>query len=183
MEELCETFDIDPEEQLVETEKKVEETKQQVAELHEAVETKQKYDLQDKEYIRFELQQLITTNNEVLRTLGDMCKAGANARVFEVYSTLSTTVANELKELADINKLITDYQVTEDRENLKKETLELKKELAKQDNAPQVGADGSTYIQNNTYNFTSKDMLDLINKLDLPKKEVTEADLPKFDLE
>lgn len=180
---LCETFDIDPIEiELNSAKTEIEDTKNKISVLREEVSTSQKYDIQDRDYIRYELQQLITTNNNILTTMGDMCKNGANARIFEVYSTLATTVANNLKELANINKITTDYQLAEDREKLKRETFELKKSVVDND-TKKLGVDGQTYVQNNNYNFTSEQMLDLINELKIPKQRTNQEDLPQFNLE
>lgn len=180
---LCETFDIDPiETELDSAKTEIEEVTNKISVLKEEVSTNQKYDIQDKDYIRFELQQLISTNNQILSTLGEMCKNGANARVFEVYSTLATTVASNLKELASINKITTDYQLAEDRERLKWETLAMKKSIVA-DDAKKLGADGQTYVQNNNYNFTSEQMLELINDLKIPKRNTNQEDLPQFNLE
>lgn len=183
-EELCETFDIDGEESPEIIEAKVEEKKEELhnrlAEVSEATSSKQKYDLQDKELIRLELQTLIEENKMVLQALGDQCKAGAAPRLFEVYANLSNTVRDSLRELRDINKTITDYQVIEDREQLKRETLEAKKASAL--STPAIAQEGGTVNIQNNLNLTSQQMLDILKDLNIPKKETKLEDLPHFEL-
>lgn len=183
-EELCETFDIDGEESPEIIEAKVEEKKEELhnrlAEVSEATSSKQKYDLQDKELIRLELQTLIEENKMVLQALGDQCKAGAAPRLFEVYANLSNSVRDSLRELRDINKTITDYQVIEDREQLKRETLEAKKASAL--STPAIAQEGGTVNIQNNLNLTSQQMLDILKDLNIPKKETKLEDLPHFEL-
>ena len=183
-EELCETFDIDGEESPEIIEAKVEEKKEELhnrlTEVSEATSSKQKYDLQDKELIRLELQTLIEENKMVLQALGDQCKAGAAPRLFEVYANLSNSVRDSLRELRDINKTITDYQVIEDREQLKRETLEAKKASAL--STPAIAQEGGTVNIQNNLNLTSQQMLDILKELNIPKKETKLEDLPHFEL-
>lgn len=183
-EELCETFDIDGEESPEIIEAKVEEKKEELhnrlTEVSEATSSKQKYDLQDKELIRLELQTLIEENKMVLQALGDQCKAGAAPRLFEVYANLSNSVRDSLRELRDINKTITDYQVIEDREQLKRETLEAKKASAL--STPAIAQEGGTVNIQNNLNLTSQQMLDILKDLNIPKKETKLEDLPHFEL-
>ncbi len=175
---LCETFDMDSTEaQAVE---KIDDNKKRIVALGDSVSSKQKYDLQDKEYIRFELQSLIEENRVILQALGEQCKAGAAPRLFEVYATLSTAVRESLRELRDINKTITDYQVTEDREQLKQDALELKKKAATPTNA--IATDGGTVNIQNNLSLTSQQMLDMLKDLNLPTKETKLEELPEFDL-
>lgn len=178
--ELCDTFDIDPQVQEEQVKAKVEENHKQVVALADSVSTKQKYDLQDKELIRTELQALIEDNRAVLESLGNQCKVGAAPRLFEVYATLSSTIRDSLRELSEINKTITDYQVIEDREELKREMLELKKTSALSSAA--VAQDGGTVNIQNNLNLTSSQMLDILKNLNIPKKETKPEELPKFDL-
>ena len=183
--ELCNTFEIDEAEEAEVIESKVNEKQEELhnrlAVVEEATSTKQKYDLQDKELIRFELQSLVEENKMVLQALADQCKAGAAPRLFEVYANLSNTVRDTLRELRDINKTITDYQVIEDREQLKRETFEAKKaSIANTPNA--IAQDGGTVNIQNNLTLTSQQMLDIIKELNLPKKETTLEELPQFDL-
>jgi hypothetical protein len=173
-ETLANTFDIELSEQQVEdTSLRINEIKTGIAE--------QKYTLEDKEYIRAELQSLIEINRSVLETLSEQCKLGAPPRMYEVFATLSNTVSTNLMSLAKLDQTITDYQVKESDENLRKEAIaERKNALISKANNGNVPA--LTQI-NNTYNFTSNEMLNMLKSLDLKNEEVTaEEDLPKFDL-
>lgn len=167
---LADTFDIDLSEQ------QVEDSTARIAEIKEEI-SKQKYTLEDKEYIRAELQTLIERNSQVLETLSEQCKLGASPRLFEVYSTLSNTISNNLMDLAKLNQTITDYQVTETNENMKKQALDRQRTLAKSE-----PGSPTTLVQNNTYNFTSNEMLKMLNELNLQSKPTTLESLPKFDL-
>lgn len=90
--------------------------------------------------------------------------------------------------LADISRQITDYQVVESKENLRKEELELKKQqqekkaLAAINKSPQ----NLTQIQNtyNTITMDSKSLLDkVIGEMGIEAQVITdEKDLPKYDL-
>lgn len=90
--------------------------------------------------------------------------------------------------LADISRQITDYQVVESKENLRKEELELKKQqqekkaLAAINKTPQ----NLTQIQNtyNTITMDSKSLLDkVIGEMGIEAQVITdEKDLPKYDL-
>lgn len=106
---------------------------------------------------------------------------GASPRVYEVFGNLSNTVANNLMDLAKLNQTMTDYQVKESDENLRVASLEAKqKQIAQQlktSNQPQ-----SVNVQNNTYNFTSNEMLNMLKQLNLTKEVTPVEELPKFDL-
>lgn len=172
-ETLADTFDIELSEQQVEdTSSRINEIKTSIAE--------QKYTLEDKEYIRAELQSLIEINRSVLETLSEQCKLGAPPRMYEVFATLSNTVSTNLMSLAKLDQTITDYQVKESDENLRKEAIaERKNALISKANNGNVPA--LTQI-NNTYNFTSNEMLNMLKSLDLKNEVTAEEDLPKFDL-
>ena len=82
--------------------------------------------------------------------------------------------------LAKLDQTITDYQVKESDENLRKEAMaERKNALVAKANNGNVPA--LTQI-NNTYNFTSNEMLNMLKSLDLKNEVTAEEDLPKFDL-
>ena len=172
-ETLADAFDIDLSEQQVEdTSARIKEIKSDVA--------NQKYTLEDKEYIKMELQSLIELNRSVLETLGEQCKLGAPPRMYEVFSTLSNSVATNLMDLAKLNQVITDYQVKETDENIRIAAMDARqKQLANQHNGnvPQ-----SVNVQNNTYNFTSNEMLNMLKQLNLTKDVTPIEELPKFDL-
>ena len=157
---LADTFDIDL------SEKQVEDTSARIQEIKTDV-ANQKYTLEDKEYIRAELQSLIELNRTVLETLGEQCKLGAPPRI--------------LMDLAKLNQTITDYQVKETDENLRVASLDARqKQIACQSQNGQVPQ--SVNVQNNTYNFTSNEMLNMLKQLNLTKEVTNVEDLPKFDL-
>lgn len=172
-ETLANTFDIELSEQ------QVEDTSSRINEIKTSI-SEQKYTLEDKEYIRAELQSLIEINRSVLETLSEQCKMGAPPRMYEVFATLSNTVSTNLMSLAKLDQTITDYQVKESDENLRKEAIaERKNALISKANNGNVPA--LTQI-NNTYNFTSNEMLNMLKSLDLKNEVTAEEDLPKFDL-
>ena len=172
-ETLANTFDIELSEQ------QVEDTSSRINEIKTSI-SEQKYTLEDKEYIRAELQSLIEINRSVLETLSEQCKMGAPPRMYEVFATLSNTVSTNLMSLSKLDQTITDYQVKEAEENLRKEAIAERKNAliskANNGNVPSL-----TQI-NNTYNFTSNEMLNMLKSLDLTNEVTAEEDLPKFDL-
>lgn len=101
--------------------------------------------------------------------------------MYETFSQLSTTVANNLMDLAKLNQTMTDYQVRESDENIRVASLEARqKQIAQQiknNSQPQ-----SVNVQNNTYNFTSNEMLNMLKQLNLTKEVTPIEELPKFDL-
>lgn len=168
---IADAFDIDLSTQ------QVEESSERINEIKTSA-AQQKYTLEDKEYIRAELQSLIELNRTVLETLGENCKLGAPPRLYEVYASLSNTVATNLMDLAKLNQTMTDYQVKETDENLRVASMEARqKQIAQQGNQPQ-----SVNVQNNTYNFTSNEMLNMLKQLNLTKEVTPVEELPKFDL-
>lgn len=143
--------------------------------------SEQKYKLEDKQYIQEELKMLIESNKNVLYTLGNQCKMGASPRMYEVYSTLSNSITNNLMDLAKLNQLVTDYQVTEDNLVQKEKSNMTKQEMIRM--SRQNTQSESTLIQNNTYNFTSNDMLNMLSKIDIEKKITNTDELPEFNLD
>lgn len=143
--------------------------------------SEQKYKLEDKQYIQEELKMLIESNKNVLYTLGNQCKMGASPRMYEVYSTLSNSITNNLMDLAKLNQLVTDYQVTEDNLVQKEKSNMTKQEMIRM--SRQHTQSESTLIQNNTYNFTSNDMLNMLSKIDIEKKITNTDELPEFNLD
>ena len=143
--------------------------------------SEQKYKLEDKQYIQEELKMLIESNKNVLYSLGNQCKMGASPRMYEVYSTLSNSITNNLMDLAKLNQLVTDYQVTEDNLVQKEKSNRTKQEMIRM--SRQNTQSESTLIQNNTYNFTSNDMLNMLSKIDIEKKITNTDELPEFNLD
>lgn len=88
---LCDSFDIDR------TEKTVSETTKEITEIKNNL-NEQKYNIEDKEYIRTELQNLIELNTTVLEQLADQLKLGSVPRLYEVYSTLSNSISENLMD-------------------------------------------------------------------------------------
>lgn len=173
---LCEVFDIEHSENVVnETAEKIQEVKAGVME--------QKYNLEDKEYIRYELQSLIEVNRKVLDTLAEQCKLGCPPRMYEVFSGLSNTIAGNLMELAKLNKMVTDYQVRETDEAMKQVAMEQRGQLLLAKAKQQAPGQGPTLIQNNTYQFASSDLLNMLKELNVEKKKTEIEDLPQFNLE
>ena len=148
---------------------------------------KQKYTLADLEYLKTELQDRIENNRIVANELAQTLKVGAPPRLYEVYAKLSSTISDDIMHLADISRQITDYQVIESKENMRKQELELKqqqaiKKLEKNNkNVPQ----NLTQIQNNTYNISSKDLLDdVLSKIGEDTECITDVEsLPKYNLD
>ena len=67
--------------------------------------------LEDKEYIQDDIKQLITNGKKVLSLLQKDLKIGSAPRMYEVYSTLMSTVLVGLRELRDLNKTVADMQM------------------------------------------------------------------------
>ena len=76
----------------------------------------QKYTLEDLEYMKTELQDRIESDRIVAEEMKQCCKVGAPPRIFEVYAKLSSNISENVMKLAALNKMITDYQVTENKE-------------------------------------------------------------------
>lgn len=170
---LADAFDIElSEQQVAESTTRINEISANVAD--------QKYNIEDKEYIRAELQSLIELNRKVLETLSEQCKLGAPPRMYEVFSTLSNSVASNLMNLANIDKIVTDYQVKETDEKMRIDAAN--KRLALINSKNRASGSPGTLIQNNTYNFTSNEMLSMLKKIEQPAQITEIEDLPKFDL-
>ena len=135
-----------------------------------------------------ELQDRIESNRIVCEELKNCCKVGAPPRMFEVYAKLSMTISEDIMHLADLNRQITDYQIVESKEDMRRQEIELKQQNALK--RIEAGARGSvpqnvTQINNNTYNMTSKDLLDkVIDEMGETGDVITDIkDLPKFNFE
>lgn len=149
----------------------------------------QKYTLEDLEYLKTELQDRIENNRIVANELAQTLKVGAPPRLYEVYAKLSTTISDDIMHLADISRQITDYQVIEAKEKLRKDELEFKKAqqekkaLASINKSPQ----NLTQIQNNynTITMGSKDLLDkVISEVGDNADVITDPNqLPKYNFD
>ena len=148
----------------------------------------QKYTLDDLEYLKTELQDRIENNRIVANELAQTLKVGAPPRLYEVYAKLSSTISDDIMHLADISRQITDYQIVESKEEMRRQEIELKQQNALK--RIEAGARGSvpqnvTQINNNTYNMTSKDLLDkVIDEMGETGDVITDMkDLPKFNFD
>lgn len=148
----------------------------------------QKYTLDDLEYLKTELQDRIENNRIVANELAQTLKVGAPPRLYEVYAKLSSTISDDIMHLADISRQITDYQIVESKEDMRRQEIELKQQNALK--RIEAGARGSvpqnvTQINNNTYNMTSKDLLDkVIDETGETGDVITDIkDLPKFNFD
>ena len=148
----------------------------------------QKYTLDDLEYLKTELQDRIENNRIVANELAQTLKVGAPPRLYEVYAKLSSTISDDIMHLADISRQITDYQIVESKEEMRRKEIELKQqnalkriEAGSRGNVPQ----NVTQINNNTYNMTSKDLLDkVIDEMGETGDVITDIkDLPKFNFD
>lgn len=108
--------------------------------------------------------------------------------MFEVYAKLSMTISEDIMHLADLNRQITDYQIVESKEEMRRKEIELKQQNALK--RIEAGAKGNvpqnvTQINNNTYNMTSKDLLDkVIDEMGETGDVITDMkDLPKFNFD
>lgn len=146
---------------------------------------KQKYSLENLEYIKTELQDRIESNRIVCEELKTCCKVGAPPRMFEVYAKLSMTISEDIMHLADIERQITDYQVVESKEKMRQQEFELKQQqaLKRIEGAAKPGTPQSlTQINNNTYNITSKDLLQkVMEEVDDDDCITDPKDLPTYD--
>lgn len=141
----------------------------------------QKYTLEDKEYIKAELQDLIASDREVMEELKNMILNGAGTpNMYAVYATLSKSVRENVQQLKELSKDITDYQVIESNEQFKEKTLASKERLAEKRLVGKTANNIPGQItQNNTYIFNPKEQYEIMKKLDLPAAKIEH---PDFDL-
>ena len=165
----------DAEAQVADTQDKIEEITQNLAD--------QKYNLEDKEYLKTELQDLIASDRAVLEVLKEDSINGAGPATIMAYATISKSVRENLAKLIDLEKNITDYQVTESNEDFRERVLESKeraaeRRLASSKQALPNGTPGQL-TQNNTYIFNGKDQFKALSDI---KKEEIKVEAPNFDL-
>lgn len=153
---------------------------EKIEEVKEGIKT-QKYTLEDKEYIKAELQDLIASDREVMEELKNMILNGAGTpNMYAVYATLSKSVRENVQQLKELSKDITDYQVIESNEEFKEKTLASKERLAEKRLAGKAANNAPGQItQNNTYIFNPKEQYEIMKKLDLPAAKIEQ---PDFDL-
>ena len=141
----------------------------------------QKYNIEDIEYMKAELQSLIATNQTVLASLADQLKIGSPPHMYDVFRNMSETISNQIMKFFQLHKQITDYQIVESQENLKKEALEQKERIAQ----ARIAKSGTTNTQINAYNMSSQDTLDLIQGMINKAKNDSlqlKNEQPEFDL-
>lgn len=176
---LKEEFNIDEVEEevsksLVETDKKIEEVREGIKQ--------QKYTLEDKEYIITELQDLIASDREVMESLKEMITQGAgNPGIYAVYATLSKSVRENIAKLSDVEKEITDYQVTEANEEYRERVFQSKERMAERKLTNKTGNNNvpGQITQNNTYIFNPREQFEIMKNT---KVETAEIEQPEFDL-
>ena len=89
---------------------------EKIEEVKEGIKT-QKYTIEDKEYIKAELQDLIASDREVMESLKDMIvNGGGTPNLYAVYATVSKSVRENVQQLKELCKDITNYQVIESNE-------------------------------------------------------------------
>ena len=173
-ESLRDVFDLE------ETNKVIEETITKKNDL-KSKSKDQKYVLDNYEYLKSELQDLTATNRIVLQEVANSCKMGAPPSMFEVYATLSTTISKNIMDLAKIEQVITDYQVTETKEDIAYEKIKQKEQLALLKNSK---SNKTSITQNNTYNYTSKELLKELISVEKKDEVVnTLEEVPDFNLD
>jgi hypothetical protein len=154
---------------------------EKMAEVREGI-VSQKYNIEDKEYIKAELQDLIASDREVMESLRDMIVNGAGTpNMYAVYATLSKSVRENVSQLKELSKDVTNYQVIESNEEFREKALASKERLAEKRLAgkgQQEKVPGQI-TQNNTYIFNPKEQYEIMKKLEIPAVPVEE---PKFDL-
>ena len=173
-ESLDNEFDI--KEEVKETEAK---TKEKIQEVTEGIK-EQKYNLEDKSYIMSELKDLISTNRLVLETLAQQIKFGCDLGLVSSFATISKTITDNIAELIKLEKQVTDYQVTESNENMRRDAMEQKERIANNRIAlKKSGMPGTLTQTNNIICSNSKDVLDMILNNN-QKKELVESEMPQF---
>lgn len=134
----------------------IKETKAKISEFKN-----QKYDINDKEYIREQLVNLIDLNRSVLENVALQCKIGAPPGTFMSFTQISNAITANIQELLSLNKMLTDYQIKDDLVNKKKGT----------------GVQNAQNIQNNTFVMNHEDLVKHLTEAGLTKKTY---ELPKF---
>lgn len=140
----------------------------------------QRYDLEDRAFMKAQLKSLIADNRAVMDCIESQLKIGVNPHLFDIYANLSKTVADNVMRLAKIDETITNYKIIED-----KGTGNIKHDVAKEQGQPGASPSqpGAVNMQINNYNIgDSSDLLKFVKSL-MPKQEkVKQEDLPKFNL-
>ena len=174
---LRDEFDIDEAENDVRT--AIAKADEKISEVRDGIRT-QKYTLEDKDYIIAELQGLIASDREVMESLKDMIVNGAgNPAMYAVYATLSKSVRENVAKLSDVEKEITDYQVTESNEEYRERVFASKERIAEKKLANKSPGVPGQLTQNNTYIFSPAEQFEIMKKVEAKPIEITQ---PDFDL-
>jgi hypothetical protein len=176
------TIEDDDNPSVADLKKKAEDGHKEIVKLEEEVKLNtmtQRYDLEDRAYMKTQLKSLISDNRAVMDCIESQLKIGTNPHLFEVYASMSKTVADNIMRLAKIDQMVTDYKIVEDKGtgNIKHDVVA---EQAAQAAANGQGG-GNTYIQNNLC-FSSDELLKIVKKAIPPREKTKIEDLPKFDL-
>lgn len=174
---LKKEFNIDEAEPIVNS--VIDKANEKIEEVREGIAT-QKYTLEDKEYIKAELQDLIASDREVMESMKEMILNGAGTpNMYAVYATLSKSVRENVAQLKELSKDLTDYQVIESAEEFKEKALASKERLAEKRLAGKNPAAPGQITQNNTYIFDSTEQFKIMKDLNL---ETAKIEHPDFDL-
>lgn len=152
---LSETFNTNYEptvnEKIVEVQQELKTLEERKTEIKSKI--KNEITVEDREYIEYEIKSLIESNRNVMISLEqELTRPGTKASFFEVYSMVSNTVLNALRELRDLNKLIIDAAIAQRKLAVLENTRFLKETSG---NQPQV--------TNNTLILDSKSLFKMID--------------------
>lgn len=149
---------------------------------------KQKYNLEDIELMKTELQCKIERETNVAEEMRQSCKVGCPPRMYEIYAKIEQTISDDIMRLHDIEKTIAELQIVEEKEKIKKEEMALRQQntLLKIEKSANKGP--SQLIQNNTtINMSSTDQLHKIKEklaAEGNSKTITDINqLPQFILD
>ncbi|MCQ2209610.1 MAG: hypothetical protein MJZ34_04910 [Paludibacteraceae bacterium] len=174
---LEETFNVDETEDFVKkTAERIEEIRSEVCDTETEGHT-----LEDKEYIKFELQNLIASNKNILQMFENQILAGAPPSFALSYVKISQLITENLSKLHELNKSVIDIDMNDIRLAQRDREIDLKEELVNRKVA-QIGVDGNggtTNIQQNNLYLTSEQMTKKLQELNAPK---VNYEMPKFDL-
>lgn len=177
MNNIFETLDqeFDIQEEIKQTEER---TVEKIEEITEGIKT-QKYDLEDKNYLKSELQDLISTNRLVLETLAGQIKFGCDLGLVTSFATISKTITDNIAEMIKLEKQITDYQVVESNEEMKREAMEQKERIANNRINSKKSLPNSLNQTNNIICGNSKELLDMFLSKKQTQEEI-ESEMPEF---
>ena len=146
----------------------------------------QKYKLRSHEYLYVEYQQQVERLRTVAEEMRQCCKVGAPPRMFEVYAGMEDKISGILDKIKQLEETETDYQVTENKEALARQQMELRQQNALR--KLEKATNPTTLVQQNiqqNYNMTSSELLNqTLESMHGEANVITdEKDLPHFDLD